>query len=381
MRVLYDYQAFSMQTHGGVSRCFAELYKHMPEGISAKISVRESDNVYVKDIEGIMPADYRYDHFICREDFYDKGHLHLWYDRLVNGGYYPDYNKNYSIDLLKEGNFDVFHPTFFDDYFLPYLNGKPFVLTIHDMIPWLYSSADHPNWKWQVLKMKNLVPLASAIIAVSENTKKDIIRLLNVPESKIHVVCHGSSLPMIKGEPHFLFPYILYVGDRGGYKNFIPFLRSMLPVLNRNKELRIVCTGKPFSQEERILIHENVMDDRIHVCWVKTDEELFSLYHYAQCFVFPSEYEGFGIPILEAYQAGCPVLLNRTSCFPEIAGDAAIYFELNSKSSNLAEKVEQLLLMTSDERSALIEKQKVRLANYSWKASAKQMAAIYQSLC
>ena len=229
--------------------------------------------------------------------------------------------------------------------------------------------------------MKNLVPLASAIIAVSENTKKHIIRLLNVPESKIHVVCHGSSLPMIKGEPHFLFPYILYVGDRGGYKNFIPFLRSMLPVLNRNKELRIVCTGKPFSQEERILIHENVMDDRIHVCWVKTDEELFSLYHYAQCSVFPSEYEGFGIPILEAYQAGCPVLLNRTSCFPEIAGDAAIYFELNSKSSNLAEKVEQLLLMTSDERSALIEKQKVRLANYSWKASAKQMAAIYQSLC
>ena len=249
------------------------------------------------------------------------------------------------------------------------------------MIPWLYPSADGSNWKWQVQKMKKLVPLASAIIAVSENTKKDIIRFFNVPESKIHVVGHGSELPIIKDAPQFLFPYILYVGDRGGYKNFIPFLRSMLPVLNRNKELRIVCTGKPFSQEEKNLIHDNVMDDRIHVCWVKTDKELFSLYHYAQCFVFPSEYEGFGIPILEAYQADCPVLLNRTSCFPEIAGDAAIYFEMSPKGSNLAEKVEQLLSMTSDERRTFVKKQKKRLLKYSWEKSAKQMAIIYQSLC
>ena len=98
------------------------------------------------------------------------------------------------------------------------------------------------------------------------------------------------------------------------------------------------------------------------------------------CFVYTSEYEGFGIPILEAYQADCPVLLNQTSCFPEIAGDAAVYFHLTEEDSNLVEMLDKVYSMSSDEKFALLEKQKERLAHYSWEKSAKQLAAIYQSL-
>jgi glycosyltransferase involved in cell wall biosynthesis len=95
-------------------------------------------------------------------------------------------------------------------------------------------------------------------------------------------------------------------------------------------------------------------------------------------FVYPSEYEGFGIPILEAYQADCPVILNRASCFPEIAGDAALYF---SSEEELTAQIERLLSMSTEDRNALLAKQKERLSRYSWEKSARQMAKIYQSLC
>ena len=110
------------------------------------------------------------------------------------------------------------------------------------------------------------------------------------------------------------------------------------------------------------------------------DIELYAFYHHAQCFVYPSEYEGFGIPVLEAYQAECPVLLNHASCFPEIAGDAAIYFKMDKDGSDLADKLESLLSMTSAERQSLIERQTSRLGRYSWDNSAKQLAAIYETV-
>ena len=120
--------------------------------------------------------------------------------------------------------------------------------------------------------------------------------------------------------------------------------------------------------------------DRFVSCWVKNDNVLYSLYHNALCFVYPSEYEGFGIPILEAFQADCPVLLNNASCFPEIAGDAAFYFDMNSNDSNLAEQLERLLSMSSEEKTHLLSKQRKRLSKYSWEDSAKKMDDVYQSV-
>lgn len=380
IRVLYDHQIFMLQKYGGISRCFVELYKHMPDSCKARIAVRETENVYARELEEVKPIGYDYDHFICNHHFLGKGHLHLWYDKLRRVKYYPDYNKNYLLYLLQKGDFDVFHPTFFDDYFLPYLNGKPFVLTIHDMIPWIYSNVNNSNWKWQVNQMKILAPLATAIVAVSENTKKDIVNFLGIPEEKIHVVYHGSSLPRAEGRRIYNFPYILFVGERGFYKNFSLFVKYLRPLLQHHKDIQVVCTGKPFEPKEIEMLHEYGVEDRYHHHWVTSDDEMYSLYHHAVCFVYPSEYEGFGIPILEAYQADCPVLLNNASCFPEIAGDAAIYIDMNTGDSNLSEQLERLLSMSSEERNDLLEKQRIRLSKYSWDKSAKRLAGVYESL-
>ena len=376
-KVLYDYQAFTMQTHGGVSRCFMELYKHLPEGVKAQIAIKESDNVYIRDIEGVKPAHDRYNKFVCPHNFWGKGHLHLWYDKLTHGGYYPNYNKTYSIELLRKGDFDVFHPTFFSDYFLPYLNGKPFVLTIHDMIPELYPQYFSRD-DIQVVMKKKLAPLASAIIAVSENTKKDIIRILGIPDNKIHVIYHGCSFPHTsKREIQISNPYLLYVGDRNNYKNFDLFVQYVTPFLLSHAEMRVMCTGRSFNCKEKELFTKHQLEERFVHYWVSSDDEFFSLYHQALCFVYPSEYEGFGIPILEAYKASCPVLLNNASCFPEIAGDAAVYFHMDSIDSDIVEKLEKIYSYSEKERNALLAKQQERLALYSWEQSANQMAKIY----
>ena len=138
MRILYDHQIFCLQKYGGISRYFVELNKNLPKGADGRISLHESDNVYVKDWKGVRPQNYKFNHFFWQHDFYGKWRLHMWLDKFRKHKYYPDYNKNYSIEQLKQGEYDIFHPTYFNDYFLPYLNGKPFVLTIHDMIPELY---------------------------------------------------------------------------------------------------------------------------------------------------------------------------------------------------------------------------------------------------
>ena len=382
MKVLYDHQAFAMQSHGGVSRCFAELYKNLPKEISASISLKESENVYIKemDLAGTHFKRDGFNNFICRRPFPGKWHLYELYQKIRGKKDYTDINLIHSIEELQKGEYDIFHPTFFDDYFLPYLKGKPFVLTIHDMIPELYPQFYRTDDIHIIMKRK-LAPLAKAIIAVSENTKKDITHFLNIPEDKVHVVYHGCSFPTIQNSRSpYNYPYILYVGDRFGYKNFIPFVKQVTPVLKRHKGLHVICTGKPFNKEEKIVFNELGVNNLFINTWVKTDAELYSLYHHAECFIYPSDYEGFGIPILEAYQANCPVLLNRASCFPEIAKDAAIYFNINTNDNNLSESIENLLSMSKYEKDALLTKQRARLADFSWKKSAERLAKIYNSL-
>ncbi len=380
MRILYDHQAFTIQKYGGVSRCFAELYKNLPKEVNAHILVHESDNVYLKDVKGVHPKGYHFNHFICHWDFPGKCRLHILTDRFRKHKFYPEYNTNYVFEELDKGDFDIFHPTYYSDYFLPHLHGKPFVLTIHDMIPELYPQY-YGNDNVQIVMKRKLAPLAKAIIAVSENTKQDIIRILGIPEEKIHVVYHGCSLPIVKeSSKPFPFPYILFVGARWTYKNFIPFVRSSAPILKKHKDLHIVCTGSEFESEEITLLEELGIRNRFIHQWVKNDTDLYNLYHYALCFVYPSEYEGFGIPILEAYQADCPVLLNRQSCFPEIADEAAIYFDMDACQNNFAERLETFMEMNKDDREKLLEKQRQRLQHFSWEQSAKQLAQVYYSI-
>lgn len=378
MKVLYDHQAFEMQTHGGVSRCFWELYKHLPLGVNAEISVVESNNTYLQ-LPNIRPLGYEYDHFIMKRHFLGKRHWFKWYNKL-RGCDYWQLNRVKTIERLEKGNYDVFHPTFFDDYFLEHLHGKPFVLTIHDMIPELYPQYFMPD-DIQIAMKRKLAPLANAIIAVSESTKKDILRFFDVPEEKIHVIRHGTNvMKPIVPVSLFSFEYILYVGDRFGYKRFKEWLPHLKPFLSSHPNIKVLCTGRPFNNEELQLMNSLDIADHFIQYFVCDDQDFYSIYHHAIAFVYTSEYEGFGIPILEAYQADCPVLLNNASCFPEVAGDAAMYFKLNERDSNFAEQMGRIYSFSTEERNNLLQRQRDRLKLYSWEKAANQLVNLYKEV-
>mgnify|MGYP000807993386 FL=1 len=209
MKVLYDHQAFTMQHFGGVSKCFCELLLHRPVDMDIDIAIKQTNNTHLIDsklVEGLIHPAMDFQIFAKRFPFIAKHKIYQLLNTLslIKGSEFL--NKEESIRKIKDNNYDVFHATFFDDYFLPYIGDKPFVITVHDMMPEIfpdYFRKPNPETK----RKKDLCEKAAAVIAVSENTKKDLIRIMDIPEEKIHVVYHGGpkvtenfSLPLIDGE-------------------------------------------------------------------------------------------------------------------------------------------------------------------------------------
>lgn len=385
MKVLFDSQAFDMQTHGGVSRCFVELYNHRPDNVEMEFGVVETSNVYLQNI-GFKNEGYTWDNFLAKGKFPMKKVLYKTYYNCKYGhpgdwDHNPRLNRLYTEKKMRKADFDIFHPTFFDPYFLDFIGNKPFVLTIHDMIPELFPKY-YPKTNEQIIYKKLLAPKAAQIVTVSEQTKKDVINILGVPENKVSVVYHGADpapyYPSVG--TNFDFEYVLYIGERHMYKNFMGFCRDVMPVLRRHKELKVVCTGKPFTNEEYFFFDAFGMRERFIYMFMETNQDMLDLYHNAIAFVYPSAYEGFGIPILEAYKADCPVMLNRASCFPEIAGDAAVYFKMEKDRSDFEEQFETLYHMDTNSRKMIIEKQRQRLKMFSWDKSSLNLVKVYNQI-
>lgn len=359
LSVLFDHQAFEMQKFGGISRYFYELIKHLP--IETQLSLRVSTNYYlnsdsVRHYPGIYAPERLYKWF--------KGPVKRW-------------NRSFSIQELQDNSCSVFHPTYYNPYFLPYVGSKPYVITVHDMnhelFPQYFSNAEQMiAWK------KETITHASRIIAISENTKEDIIRLLQVNPEKIDVVYHGiSQIKTTYSELKLPERYILYVGDRGGYKNFARLLSVFSRIVSSERNLCLVCTGKSLKAYEWKQIE--ALGIKANVLYVKANDlELGQLYQQAALLVYPSLYEGFGIPLLEAYVNDCPVALSAASCFPEIAGDAGSYFDPENEDSMFLSI--RNILVDTDLRMSLIEKGRKRLPLYTWEKTAEKTLSVYEKI-
>lgn len=386
MKILYDYQIFGRQKIGGISRYFCEIINHLPAEIKKDIVIQYSDNVYLRQQKSGLDIKDLFDpriEFLNGIEFKGKGRL-FQLAKKINPQKYLNtetLNRNLTIEYLKKQDFDVFHPTYYDDYFLKYIGDKPFVLTIHDMnhelYPEFYSSIDELEF---VKTKANLADKASHIIAVSENTKKDIIQILGIKENKISVIYHAASIDKGVGKEKFEIPekYLLYVGDRAAeYKNFKFMARSLAPLLNEHSNLCVLCTGRQFDNKENsFFLHLGSKDQFISK--FVPDNLFFEIYRRALALVLPSYYEGFGIPILEAFRSNCPVVLANASCFPEIARDAALYFEPKSMES-LREQVYKILNNNSL-RNNLIQKGQNRVRDFSWEMSAQKTLDVYSSV-
>ena len=355
MRILYDYQAF-IQRYGGISRYAVELMCHLSQDTIPVLPKIWTDNVYFDE------KAWKY------HSFFKNSHISKKYQ------IYKILNMFQSIGALHRGDFDIFHPLFVNPYFIGHTE-KPVVITMHDLnhdkFPDLL-----PKTNIVIEKERKVCERADAIIAISQETKLDLMKYHNIPEHKISVVYHGMDQNLItcKQERLHKRPYLLYIGGRNAYKNFETFLKgfSML-----NSGIDLVCTGAPFSERERNLMGNLNIKDRVFQKFV-SDEELDNLYCYAEAFVYPSLGEGFGFPILEAYRCSCPCIVSDLLCFHEVAGDAACFFDKNSP-DDIAYVIDKTL-SDSLKLKEMKEKGISQLRKFTWEKCAKETELVYKKL-
>lgn len=365
MKILFDHQIFIAQKYGGISRYFFELIKEFKliKNIDTDVPLLFSNNHYFS-----INYSFILNFFFVKRKFKGK-------QRIVSL-----INKLNTIWYLKNNKIDIFHPTYYDPYFLKYIKNVPYVLTVYDMIhekfDYMFTTKDTTS-----KNKRKLVENASKIIAISESTKRDIIEIYNIDESKIEVVYLGNSLSYNQdGFINIDIPkkYILFVGSRRRYKNFDRFVSSISEILINDKELSLLCAGGgKFDADEINSFSELNIADQIFQ-YDLNDLNLSNFYRYAELFVFPSLYEGFGIPVLEAFACECPLVCSNTSSLPEIAGNAAQYFDPNDEES-IREAV-GTVLNDKTLRSTLIQKGNERLAFFSWEKTAMQTKEIYRSI-
>lgn len=367
--VHYDNQIFRRQKFGGISHYFAELIDRLPEyGVHPWV---QSPYTYNENYQRIGEPSFL-EKLVGRRYFKGRDRLKM-------------YLQNQSFQKLKRelasGKITVFHPSYYEDYYLNDLHPDiKLVLTVHDMTHELYIAkhAGHEDFM-EIRNKRKLLPRADKIIAISENTRQDMLQLFSaIDPGKIEVIHHGIQLPEHRPESKGdKSDYLLFVGNRSGYKNF-RWLVENLRAFMVKEQMKLICYGSaPFSQEETKFLQEKGWEKVIIHQPFSFQDDLYKQYQGAFAFLFPSAYEGFGYPILEAFVNACPVILPRASCFPEVGGDGAIYYDLDNQ-DQLLEAIKSL--KDPELRRAQVEKGWERVQTFSIEASVAKHATLYHNL-
>jgi glycosyltransferase involved in cell wall biosynthesis len=372
MKILLDPQIFIYQKYGGISRYFTEIYIAFKKKKNVEIAcpIVYTENLHLKEY-GLFQSNWQLIAEVSSKFSYSIG------KKLKDTFKVRSLTKTQGI--LQQQKSDIFVPTYYDPYFLKNIGNTPFVLTVYDMINEIFPDS-FKNDTSTVPNKKLLMEKATKIIAISESTKRDILRFYpHIDASKIEIVYLGYTINA-DSTVALQLPsrYILFVGNRQEYKNFIFFLQSVAPLLKSDPNLFLVCAGgNSFTAVELNLITELGLKEQI-IQRNFNDNELATYYTNAKCFVFPSQYEGFGIPVLESMACGCPVVLANHSSFPEVAGDAGVYFELND-GADLCSKIQHLV---SDEefRTQYSLKGKEQSKKFSWEICAENIYSVFQSV-
>jgi glycosyltransferase involved in cell wall biosynthesis len=358
MRVLVDHQIFLRQKYGGISNYHSIIHRminEMQSEYESTIMALGSNNKYI------------------------KGQLSLLKPLNIRGKQILRSINEYASELFIS-KYDVFHPSYYDNYFLNARRIPPVVLTVHDVIPERFFTDE--RGVALINNKKNLIYKADRIIAISETTKKGIVDFYHIDADKIEVIPHGRPdyfdefLKNAEAGGSEKGPsYILFVGLRGSYKNFTFFLQNVSGFLVKyDKVLKVV--GPPPTPEEMELIGQLKIVSRVSFHVHTSMEELFHFYNQAFCFVFPSLDEGFGIPLLEAFAADCPIICSDIEIFHEVCGEGVLYFDPLSKDS-LWEQLEKLLA-DSSLRGELIRRGRAGLNNFSWHNAARRTLDVYR---
>ena len=282
---------------------------------------------------------------------------------------------------------------------VPLLMPCGFIITIHDLI-----LTKHPTQRASTLgplfyKIKNraykivinrAVRRAKKIIAVSNYTREDIIKYFKIRRDKVIVTYEGVSQKLIGDNSrddrkvilgyNIHKPYLLYVGNAYPHKNLEGLVKIFPKIKEKNPDLQLVLVGKKdyfYIRLKKLAAGNKNAGDIIFPGFVP-DSDLVALFRQAKVYVFPSYFEGFGLPPLEAMQYGCVAVSSNRTCLPEVLGSAAIYFDPDNKE----EFISQINKALNDDklRDYLREKGFERVKKYSWQKCAKQTMAVYTEI-
>lgn len=362
MKVAFNYNIFYNQRYGGISRYYASTIKEL---IKKKIKLKIFSPIYKNRYLSEIHNDYISGYYLRR------------YPVLSNLTKLIEY---VSFFQIQNSDYDIIHDTYYSRKTLD-IKKKKIVVTVYDLIHEKFSNLYNKNLEIK----KKVIEKADRIICISENTKKDLLEYYKLSEKKIsiiHLGCNHFNLNLSQRSrliSHSIpEKFILFVGSREKYKNFDILLNSYYRAKEINKKYKLVCFGggKFSKKEKQKILKLSLQNDVLN--FLGDDNLLSELYLKASLFVFPSNYEGFGIPLIEAMHHGCPVLASNIKVFYEVSKNSINFFEEGDENS----LVDQLIKLLSGNLDFDANKKNLKLIanNYTWENCASQTLKVYESL-
>lgn len=366
MRILYDYHAFSRQFYGGVSRYFVELASRISrlENTEVKILAPLYISHYLKELDPAIVSGRQFAQVPKA-----AGKLFNIYNHVATRYQTASYRPN------------IFHETYYAARSIPLRSRQARVITVHDMIHERFPEY-FPAWDRTAANKRLAVARADHVICISETTRRDLLDIININPGKISVVHHGFTSPpsqRVSSGQRVDGPYLLHVGIRSGYKNFQNLLEAYAGSPALHRQYRLVCFGggKFSTAEKSYLKTLGLAEDRL--VWTGgSDSVLMKLYRHATAFVYPSLYEGFGIPLLEAMAHDCPVVCSNRGSIPEVVGDAGEFFD-PCNTDSIAKAIENIVgsRKYADNLRAMGRQ---RILQFTWERCASATHAVYSTL-
>lgn len=359
MRIAFDHQTFVAQVHGGISRAHARLAEEM----SLLHDVRIVAPLYINAYLDALPSHIVQGRHVPATRWASR------MARLTSRLAGPPLMAGFKPDIVQE--------TYYCAARMAPARART-VLMVYDMIHELFPGSFPADDPTRALKAA-AVARADHVLCISQSTLRDLVAIYPAAATKSSVVLLGFDpvAPDVAGAQSGR-PYLLFVGQRGGYKNFSGLLLAYAesPALRAEFDL-LAVGGGAFLPAEAALIASHGLQAQVRQMSAD-DKMLQRCYAGAAVFIYPSLYEGFGIPPLEAMAAGTPVVAMRASSVPEVCGDAAVYASPDDPDS-LRLAVESVAL-SKETSAALVAAGTHRLASFSWGRAATTALAAYRTL-
>ena len=352
MNLLYDTYIYKLQKAGGINRYICEIISRLPASVHPFIFEKIDSNIFAPQNNALK---------------------FFWLPKQLS----------LSPTLLRKRlrSMDLIHPSYY--HLTPPLTwenipGKV-VITVHDFI--MARFADRWPKSSRVISCQTAaIQRADHIICVSQATHADLLERFPESASRSSVIPRASSLPLpppLAKNP-YQQRYFMYVGARTFYKNFHLSLQTFARLKKKYADIRLAVVGGPWNGEEQQQMNELGVSDSVDLFEHPEDSTLGVLYQYAVALFYPSEFEGFGLPPLEAMQMGTPVIALKTSSLPEVIGPGGILIEPHEASPMVLAEAAASLLDSEEERHQLSLQALQQASLFSWDRTMKKTLQVYQ---